>query len=77
VITQVFKVKNMHCSGCSLVLESIEDELKGIQSISASYRKQQLEVKYDEHLLREEEILNAIRQKGYEGECISTLKTST
>jgi len=71
VITQVFKVKNMHCTGCALVLESIEDELKGIQSISASYRKQQLEVQYDENLLQTEDILNAIRQKGYEGECIS------
>jgi copper chaperone CopZ len=62
----IFHVKNMHCSNCSMILESLEDELTGIIRISASYHKQQLEVEYDERLLSEDEIIQAGKQKGYD-----------
>ena len=62
----VFHVKNMHCSNCSMILESLEDELPGISRISASYHKQQLEVEFDEGQLSEDEIIQAARRKGYD-----------
>jgi copper chaperone CopZ len=62
----IFHVTNMHCNNCSMVLESLEDELPGIVRISASYHKQQLEVEYDERLLSEDEIIQAGKQKGYD-----------
>jgi copper chaperone CopZ len=56
----------MHCSNCSMVLESLEDELPGIFRISASYHKQQLIVEYDERLLNEDAIIQAEKRKGYD-----------
>ena len=62
----VFQVKNMHCSNCSMILESLEDELPGISRISASYHKQQLEVVFNEGQLNVDEIIQAARHKGYD-----------
>ncbi len=62
----IFYVKNMHCSNCSMILESLEDELTGIIRISASYHKQQLEVEFDERLLSMDAIIQAGKQKGYD-----------
>lgn len=62
----IFKVKNMHCGTCAMILESLEDELPGITRISASYHKQQLEVDFDESLLNLDKIIQAARQKGYD-----------
>ena len=62
----LFHVKNMHCGNCAMILESLEDELLGITRISASYHKQQLEVEFDESLLKLDELCQAARQKGYD-----------
>jgi copper chaperone CopZ len=56
----------MHCSNCSMILESLEDDLPGIISISASYHRQQLEVEFDERLLSSDAIIKAGKLKGYD-----------
>jgi copper chaperone CopZ len=66
IMKSIFHVKNMHCSNCSIILESLEDELPGIISIFASYHKQQLEVEYDERFLSADAIIQAGKQKGYD-----------
>ena len=62
---QTFSVPDMHCSNCSMKLESIEDELDGIREINASYHKQQMTVEFDETRVDLEQILAAVRKKGY------------
>jgi hypothetical protein len=47
-------------------LEGIEDELAGIRRITASYRKQQMEVEYDETQVTEQQILAAAQRHGYQ-----------
>jgi copper chaperone CopZ len=63
---QTFSVPDMHCSNCSMKLESIEDELAGIKEINASYHKQQMIVEYDETKLTVDEIITAVKKKGYQ-----------
>ena len=63
---QVFRVTDMHCSACVMRLEGIEDELAGVRRITASYRKQQMEVDYDETRVTEEQIIAAARAHGYQ-----------
>lgn len=65
MITKTFNVPDMHCTNCSMKLESIEDELAGIKEINASYHKQQMIVEYDETQLGEDEIVAAAKKKGY------------
>ena len=62
---KVFKVLDMQCSNCPMIIESIEDVLPGILNISASYHKQQVVVDYDDALFSEKQIISAIEKKGY------------
>jgi copper chaperone CopZ len=66
VIKQTFNVPDMHCTNCSMKLESIEDELAGIREIDASYHKQQMVVEYDETRVTVGEIIAAAKKKGYQ-----------
>lgn len=65
MIKKIFRVPDMHCASCVMRLESIEDELDGIKRINASYHKQQMEVEFDEKVVSEEKIVEAVKKKGY------------
>ena len=66
MLKKIFNVPDMHCSNCSMKLESIEDELAGIKEINASYHKQQMVVEFDETKVSEEQIVAAAKKKGYQ-----------
>ena len=66
MLKKTFNVPDMHCTNCSMKLESIEDELAGIQEINASYHKQQMVVEFDETKVSEEQIVAAAKKKGYQ-----------
>ena len=66
MLKKTFNVPDMHCSNCSMKLESIEDELAGIKEINASYHKQQMVVEFDETKVSEEQIVAAAKKKGYQ-----------
>ncbi len=63
---QLFRVPDMHCSACVMRLETLEDELPGVKRVSASYRKQQMEVEYDQAVVTPQDIMAAVKQRGYE-----------
>ncbi len=66
MVKRVFRIPDMHCSACVMRLEGIEDELPGIHKVSASYRKQQMEVEYDEAKVTDKQIIAAAKQHGYD-----------
>ena len=68
MVKKVFRVADMHCPNCVMRVEGIEDTLPGIRKISASYRKGQMAVEYDETLVSEQEILQAVERLGYHPE---------
>ncbi|MGB4595366.1 MAG: heavy-metal-associated domain-containing protein [Anaerolineaceae bacterium] len=63
---KVLKISGMTCPNCAMILESVEDDLKGVIRAEASYRKAQLIVEYDSSLLSEETIKQEIKRLGYE-----------
>ena len=65
MITKTFKIPDMTCSNCAMKLESLEDDLDGVKQVNASYHKLQMVVEYDETRLTEEEIVDAVKKKGY------------
>ena len=65
MIIKTFRVEGMHCSGCPMEVESIEDDLPGIKKVSASYKKAQMVVEFDETLVSDEQIIAAVKQHGY------------
>lgn len=65
VIKQTFKVTDMTCSNCAMKLESLEDSLDGVKEINASYHRLEMVIEYDESKLNEEQIVAAVKKKGY------------
>ena len=65
MMKQTFKVEDMSCSNCAMKLESLEDSLDGVKEINASYHKLTMVVEYDETKLTAEQIVEAVKRKGY------------
>jgi len=65
MIKKIFRVADMHCTNCAMKIEEIEDDLPGIRRITASYKKLQMTVEYDETEVSEAQILEAVKNKGY------------
>ena len=65
MIKKTFKVSDMTCSNCAMKLESLEDTLDGVKEINASYHRLEMVIEYDESKLTDEQIVAAIKKKGY------------
>jgi copper chaperone CopZ len=66
MIKKTFKIPDMTCSNCAMKIESLEDTLDGVKEVNASYHKLQMVIEYDETKLTEEQIIAAVRKKGYQ-----------
>jgi copper chaperone CopZ len=66
MVKKTFKVPDMSCTNCAMKLESLEDTLDGVKEINASYHKLQMTVEYDETRLTDEQIIAAVKKKGYQ-----------
>lgn len=65
MIKKTFKVEDMTCTNCAMKLESLEDTLEGVREINASYHKLEMIIEYDESKLSDEQIVAAVKKKGY------------
>jgi len=66
MIKKTFKVPDMSCTNCAMKLESLEDALDGVKEINASYHKLEMVILYDETRLTDEQIIAAVKKKGYQ-----------
>lgn len=66
MIKKTFKVPDMTCTNCAMKLEMLEDSLEGVKEVNASYHKLQMEIVYDETQLSDEQIIAAVKKKGYQ-----------
>jgi copper chaperone CopZ len=71
MVKKTFRVEGMHCPNCVMRVESVEDDLPGVKQVSASYRKGEMVVEYDETKIGENEIIAAVKRVGYSVEAIS------
>ena len=65
MLKKTFHILDMYCPNCAMTLESLEDDLPGVRRISASYHKLQMVIEYDETQLNDEQIIAAVKKKGY------------
>ena len=65
MIKKTFHVSDMSCSNCAMKLESLEDSLDGVKEVNASYHKLTMVIEYDETKLTAEQIVDAVKRKGY------------
>lgn len=66
MIKKTFRVPDMTCSNCAMKLESLEDTLDGVKEVNASYHRLQMTIEYDETRLTDEQIIAAVKKKGYQ-----------
>jgi len=66
MIRKTFKVPDMSCTNCVMKLEALEDTLDGVKEINASYHKLEMVIVYDETKLTDEQIIAAVKKKGYQ-----------
>lgn len=65
MLKKTFKIPDMTCTNCAMKIESLEDDLDGVKEVNASYHKLEMVIEYDESKLSDEEIVAAVRKKGY------------
>jgi copper chaperone CopZ len=65
MIKKKYRILNFICSNCAITIESLEDDLPGVISISASYHKGEIMVEFDECQINENDIIAALNNKGY------------
>jgi copper chaperone CopZ len=65
MIKKTFKIPDMTCSNCAMKLESLEDTLDGVKEVNASYHKLEMVIEYDESKLTADQIILAVKKKGY------------
>ena len=65
MLKQTFRVADMSCTNCAMKLESLEDSLDGVKEINASYHKLTMIIEYDETKLTADQIIAAVKKKGY------------
>lgn len=66
MIKKTFKIPDMTCTNCAMKIEGLEDDLDGVKEINASYHKLEMVIEYDESKLTEEQIVAAVKKKGYQ-----------
>jgi copper chaperone CopZ len=66
MLKKTFKIPDMTCSNCAMKIESLEDDLEGVREINASYHKLEMTIEYDESKLTDEQIIAAVKKKGYQ-----------
>lgn len=63
--TRIFRIGGMSCAACSGRVESAIGSLEGVQSVIANFGNNTATVVYDEDLVTEEAIDDAVRASGY------------
>ena len=60
------KLKNMHCTSCALLIDTVLEELPGVKSSKTSYAEAKVEVKFDPTMVNLNQMFEVIKNEGYE-----------
>jgi Cu+-exporting ATPase len=59
------KITGMHCTSCALSIDWELEDTKGIQKIVTNYARQISKITFDDKVLSQEKIEEAIKKLGY------------
>ncbi len=60
------KLTGMHCTSCSVLIDTVLEELPGIKSSKTSYADQKVEVEFDPAQIDTQRMVTTIQSEGYE-----------
>ena len=61
-----FKIVGMHCASCAVTIEKKLKSIRGIRSATVNFATEEAEVRYDLKRITLKEIVNAVRNVGYD-----------
>lgn len=64
-ITEVYKIKGMHCASCSILINKMLMREKGVHNVNANYGSEKLILDYDPRQLSLEKISAVLKKIGY------------
>ena len=63
---QTFSVPEIHCASCVFLLESLEEDSRGVRDVKVDLVKREAKIDYNENKINPEEIINQIEKvSGY------------
>ena len=60
------KLSGMHCTTCSVLIDTVLEELDGVHTAKTSYAKQLVEVEYDDTKVNLKTMALVIKNEGYD-----------
>ncbi len=63
-------ITGMHCASCSTIIERALTKTKGVVSANVNFSTEQASVTYDDSVIKESGLINAINSKGYKAEIL-------
>ena len=58
-------IEGMHCTGCSIRLEKVLNNVDGVESAKVSLEEKKADIKYDETQVSEKELIEAVEDAGF------------
>lgn len=60
------KLNGMHCTSCSVLIDTVLEELDGVKSSRTSYAEATVEVEFDPAKIDVPQFISTIKTEGYE-----------
>lgn len=60
------KLTGMHCTSCSVLIDTVLEELPGVKNAKTSYATQLVEVEFEDGKVSPAQMIAAIKSEGYE-----------
>lgn len=62
----ILKINGMHCTSCAMNIDGELEDTEGVVSSNTNYAKSTTEVSFDQKRLSEDQIIEVIKNVGYE-----------
>jgi copper ion binding protein len=60
-----FTIKGMHCKSCVMLVTEALTDVKGVKNASVDLSKNKAVVEFDEKIVKERQLIEAIEKDGY------------
>lgn len=62
---KTYKIEGMTCSACSAAVEKATGKLEGVRASSVNLAAEKMTIEFDENLIGQDEIFEAVGKAGY------------
>jgi Cu+-exporting ATPase len=62
----ILKLTGMHCTSCSVLIDTVLEELPGVKNAKTNYADQFVQVEYEDNKVTPKEMISVIASEGYQ-----------